>query len=255
MISRKAYAQWGYIDQIVAPDTDQALGGQSTFGVISYTTHEYSEGKNAAGEFQWVEVENSPSSHTVQKQYHDNTYFINNIYSFFFAKKNNRGFVHAGGDIYFQWSQKNALGGSEDLPRNNLFASIGEPQRGLTPLTTRTDVIISIGFFPSWARRRYVTTNNQISVPTTIAFSPANSQIITFDPALNFDDTFVNEFGSPVWDPDENINYIYFLWSDPTNPVKRLFFAHMNSSFVITRINQVPDGEGFLFGRPALLSI
>ena len=255
VITRKAYAQWGFIDQLVVEDLDRAQGGQLTFGIINYLTRSYSEGKDAEGNFKWVELEDSPSNHSIKKTFYENTYFINNIWSFFFARKNNNGFVHVNGDVYAQWSPKNQLAGQEDLPRNNLFAPVGVGQRGVTPLTTRSDVIISIGWFPSWARRRFVTTNNQISIPTTVSFTPANSKVISFDPLLQFDDTFVNEFSQPVWDPDAGVNYIYFLWADPTNPVKRLFFAHMDTDFVITRFNRIPEGEGFLFGRPALLSI
>jgi hypothetical protein len=255
VITRKAYAQWGFIDQLVVEDKDRATGGQTSFGIINYTTHSYKEGRDAGGAFKWIELDDSPYGSSSKRTYHENTYFINNIWSFFFARKNNNGFVHVNGDVFVQWSQRNILGGTEDLPRNNLLAPIGEGQRVLVPPTTRSDVIISIGWFPGWARRRYVTTNNQISVPSTVRFTPADSAIITFDPALEFDATFVNEFSQPVWDPDEGVNYLYFLWVDPADPIKRLFFAHMDTDFKIIRFNRIPADEGFLFGRPALLSI
>jgi hypothetical protein len=76
--------------------------------------------------------------------------------------------------------------------------------------------------------------------------------MITFDPDLGFDDTFVTEFGPPVWDEDEGVNYIYFLWDDGSTT--KSFFAHMDTDFVIFRINQT-DNEGILSGRAALLSI
>jgi hypothetical protein len=152
------------------------------------------------------------------------------------------------------------VAGNDILPRNNLFAPIGQPTLRKAPSTSRSDVIVSIGFFPSWARRRYVTTNNQVTVPDQIDFSPAKSKSITFDDLLwvtpgekaRFLEN-VDTFGAPVWDPDEGVNYIYFLWRDFSISQSRLFFAHMNTDFVIFRMNQVP--EGVLFGRPALLSI
>lgn len=256
VLTIKTYAQWGFIDQVVTPDKDQAQGGQRIDGVINYITHTYKEGKGSDGNFQWIELEDSPTSSSNARPFYQDTYFINNIWSFFFARKNNNGLVHANGEVYIQWSDRSNIAGIEDLPRKNLFAPFGEKVSVLVPPSTRTDVIITIGFFPNWARRRTVTTNNQILIPFTLNLSPADSLIITFDPLLEFDDTFVNEFGAPVWDPDEGVNYIYFLWAEPGNPNKRLFFAHMDSNFVIFRINQVNDsGSALLFGRPALLSI
>ena len=255
IITRKAYAQWGFIDQLVVGDRNKAQGGQRAFGFINHVTHIYREGVDSLGNFKWIELDDSPSKGVNKVLFYENTFFINNIWSFFFVRKNNNGFVHVNGDVFVQWSQKNNIAGTEDLPRNNLFAPIGEGTFKLVPLTTRSDVRVSIGWFPGWALRRYVTTSNQILVPDSVDFSPAKSFVISFDPALEFDDTFVNEFSQPVWDPDEGVNYIYFLWADPSNPVKRLFFAHMDTDFKIIRINQIPEGEGFLFGRPALLSI
>lgn len=253
VLTLKTYAGWGFIDQIVTPDKDKALGGQRSDGVITYITSSYSEGKNADGEFAWVEDEDSPSTSSVARPFYRDTYFINNIWSFFFARQNNNGLVHANGEVYIQWSALSRIAGTEDLPRKNLFAPFGDTHSVLTPPTTRSETIYTIGFFPSWARKRAVITNNQILIPSTIDLSPANSLTITFDPLLEFDDTFVNEFGTPVWDPDEGVNYIYFLWRDPSIPTARVFFAHMDTDFVIFRINQVSDG--IFFGRPVLLSI
>lgn len=250
VITRKAYAQWGFIDQLVAPDFDRATGGQRITKTITYTTHSYSEGTDGAGNFEWVEDDDSPYTSTTELAYFDNTYFVNNIFSFFFLKKPNNGLVHANGDIYVQWSNK--TGATDVLPRRNFFAIIGAPQTGLKPSTNRSDVTISIGFFPSWALRRYVTTNNQVSVPTDIALSPANSEVITFDSALDFDESVITDFGPPVWDADVGVNYIYFLAT--IGGLNKLFFAHMDTDFMIFRINQT-DGDGFLTGRAALLSI
>ena len=258
VITYKQYVQWGFIDQLVVLDQDMAQGGQRRRETISYVTHEYKEGKTADGSFFWEEVENSPSTHDSQFVYYADTYFINNIISFFFRKKVTNGFVHVNGDVYQQWSQK--VAGNDVIPRNEFFAPIGQPTFRQVPLTTRSEVIISIGFFPSWSRRRYVTTNNQLTVPDKVEFSPAKSKFITFDDDLwdtpeekTAFTSLVDTYGAPVWDPDEGINYLYFLWMDSSISQSRLFFAHMDTDFVIFRMNQVP--EGVLFGRPALLSI
>jgi hypothetical protein len=251
VITRKVYAGWGFVDQIVAPDLDQAQGGQRVTATINYVTHSYKEGRTPDGEFIWVELDNSPSTHSSDIVYYNNTYFVNNIFSFFFLKKPTNGLVHVNGEIYVQWSPRSPVG-VDTLPRKNFFAPIGIGTEVLVPSTTRSDVIVSIGFFPDWARRRYVTTNNQISRPGDLRLTPSDSFVITFHPDLDFDDTFVNEFGPPVWDPDEGVNYLYFLWSDGST--SKMFFAHMDTDFRIFRINET-SGDGFLTGRPALLSI
>ena len=258
VITYKQYAQWGYIDQLVVTDQDMAQGGQRKRGTINYVTRSYKEGKKADGSFQWVELDDSPSSHAAQRVYYADTFFVNNIVSFFFRKKVTNGFVHANGDVYQQWSQK--IAGNDVIPRNEFFAPIGQPTYRQVPATTRSEVIISIGFFPAWARRRYVTTNNQITIPDQVEFSPAKSKFITFSDDL-WDTPAekaafyakVDTYGAPVWDPDEGVNYIYFLWVDADTSTKKLFFAHMDTDFVIFRMNQVE--EGVLFGRPVLLSI
>ncbi len=259
VMSLKQYAQWGFIDTIVFPDKDRAQGGQRKTVTLSSTIHSYKEGIGDNGEFAWIELDDSPVTTTSDVVFFENTFGVNNIFAFFFDRRPNNGFVHVNGDIYVQWSIDTFFGGGSAV-RNNLFAPIGESTTILTPSVARSDVIITIGFFPSWARRRYVTTNTQTNVPRNIDLSPAKSSTISFDSDLFATDdertTFtsdISEFGQPVWDPDEEVNYIYFLWNDGVQ--SRLFFAHMNTSFVIFRINQVSEGDGFLFGRPALLSI
>ena len=250
IVRRKVYAQWGFIDQIVTPDLDQGQGGQRITYTITYNTIQYREGKDAEGNFAWVEEDRFTSQR--QGGYWNNTFGCNNIFSFFFLRKPNNGFVHVADDVYIQWSNK--TGFTDNLPRKNNFAPI--PTAGAfnpTPTTTRSDVRYSIGFFPAWKLIRYVTTNNQVFIPGNIPITPANSKIISFDPDLDFDDTFVTDFGPPVYDPDEGINYIYFLWNNGAE--SRLFFAHMDNDFVIFRINQVSDNNGILFGRMALLSV
>lgn len=248
VIRRKQYAQWGFIDQVVAPDQDRGQGGQRKFATINYHTIEYREGTNPiTGEFAWIPVGESDTSRDIS--WFDNTYHVNNIFSFFFLKKPNNGLVHVNGDIYVQWSDKISF--TDVLPRKNRFAPIGAPTTRLYPATARSDTVVSIGFFPSWKLVRYVTTNNQVSVPDTIALSPANSATISFDPSLDFDTSTIQDFGPPVWDPSAGINYIYF--TAIIGSQTRIFFAHMDTSFVITRINRVD--AGILSGRMVLLNV
>ncbi|MDX1407785.1 MAG: hypothetical protein R3330_06615, partial [Saprospiraceae bacterium] len=250
VVRRKVYAPWGFIDQIVTPDQDRGQGGQRVDYVITYNTIQYREGQDAEGNFIWVKEDEFSSQRA--GSYLQNTFGCNNIFSFFFLRKPNNGFVHVADDVYVQWSDK--VGFTDVLPRKNRFAPI--PTAGAfnpTPSTTRSDVRVSIGFFPAWKLVRYVTTNNQVFIPGNIGITPANSKTITFHPDLDFDSTFVTDFGPPVYDPDEDINYVYFLWSN--GGTSRLFFAHMDNDFVIYRFNRVVDNNGIIFGRMALLSV
>ncbi|MHA2065179.1 MAG: hypothetical protein ACXABY_12455, partial [Candidatus Thorarchaeota archaeon] len=156
VVTRKAYVPWGFIDQLVAPDLDRAQGGQRKDEVINYHTIEYHEGINSeTGDFEWVKVGETDT--TTQLVFYENTFVVDNVFSFFFLKRPNNGMVHANGDIYVQWSDKAGI--ADILPRKNFFAQIGQPSTKLSPVTNRTDVTVSIGFFPTWRLVRYVTTN------------------------------------------------------------------------------------------------
>jgi hypothetical protein len=60
----------------------------------------------------------------------------------------------------------------------------------------------------------------------------------------------VEQYGPVVWDQQASINYIYFKTRSG-----RFFFAKMNTSFVITQINEVDATDVILSGRSAVLSI
>lgn len=249
VITRKVYAQWGYIDQIVAPDQDRAQGGQRQTATITSTTIEYAEGKDpVTGEFIWVEIGQSTSTREVA--WYDNTYLINNVYSFFFGRKLNHDMVHVNGNVYIQWSDR--LNGIPVKPAYNKFAIIGTGTQKLVPPKARVDVRVSIGFFPSWKLRRYVTTSNQVSVPDFLSISPAGSQVITAHPDLDFDLSTVDSFGPAIWDDSAGVNYIWF--TALVGGSLKTFFAHMDTSFRIFRINQTA-GDGIFSGRTALLPI
>ena len=248
VISRQRYALWGFIDRVISPDSDRSQGGKQKTATVESHTIVYSEGTNQAGEFEWQKFDEYDQ--TTNVVFNENTFTVGNIFSFFFEKKTNNGMVHANGNVFFQWGDRT---GSQDvLPRNNKFASFGQGQSRQVPEKSHSSTTISIGFFPSWKRRLYVTTNNQVTVPTSLSVSPGGSKTITFDPDLDFDASEVESFGPPVWDPDEGTNYLFFrmVISGST----RIFFAHMDTNFVIFRFNQT-DGDGFLTGSAALLSI
>jgi hypothetical protein len=244
----KEYALWGFIDQVVFPDSDRGTGGQSITETIISNTIVYREGQDENGEFEWQQE--SEFSTTRDLTYLENTYSVNNIFSFFFYKKPNNGLVHVNGETYFQWS--NSSGGTPVKPQLNKFAPFGDTTSQKVPATTRGDTIVSIGFFPSWKRLRYVTTNNQVVIPQSISISPASSKTISFDPDLDFDESTIEAFSAPVWDPENGVNYIYFTMK--TGGSQKIFFAHMDTDFIIFRFNQT-DGDGFSAGRAALLSI
>lgn len=248
VITRKVYAGWGFIDQIVAPDLDRAQGGQRQESVITYTTLTYEEGTNALGEFEWQLIGTTTSTQTVV--FYQDTYGVNNIFSFFFLRKVTHGLVHANGNIYVQWSDR--LFGVPVEPQNKFFASIGNPVTKLVPSTSRSSAVSSIGFFPSWKLILTVTTNNQVTVPDSITLSPAGSAVISFAAALDFDTSTITEYGPVVWDDVAGVNYIWFQATQLG--VSKTFFAHMDTSFEIFRINQT-NGEGIFSGRPAVLSL
>lgn len=250
VISRQAYTQWGYIDRIVITDQDRGVGGQRATGTINYHTKQYREGKNPmTGEFIWVLEDSSDSTSNIT--YWRDTYLVENIFSFFFDRQFSYGLVHANGDVRVQWSARNA--GILQKPIGRYLASIENGTNHLVPSTNRTDIAVSIGYFPSWKLVRYVTTNNQISVPFMAKISPANSTSITFHPDVDMDLDLVDTFGPIIWDVDAGVNYLWFTYGPDVDNLKT-FFAHVDTDFRIFRVNQT-NGDGIFNGRLALLSI
>lgn len=245
VVTRKVYAGWGYIDQIVCPDQDQAQGGQRTTGTINYRTETYREGTGPNGQFMWILEGVTTSSQEVV--YFRDTYGCNNIFSFFFFRQFRRGhgLVNVNGRIYYQWSQQN-----EPIHR---FAVVGNAARESRqfPTRSRSQTISSIGFFPSWKLVLTVTTNNQVTIPTEIRITPAGPSI-SFHPDLNFSLSNVDTFGPPAWDEANGVNYIFF--TAKISGQTKTFFALMDTSFEIYQINQT-NGDGIFGGRAALLNI
>lgn len=247
IITRKLYAQWGYIDQVVAPDIDRAELGVKVRETVFFETHVFRE--TAIGGWEELPPPQSPIFTTQNIVFYRNTYSVNNIFSFFFLRKPNYGFVHVNGNIAVQWGEIAA--GIAVKPVANRFSTIGATSTKLVPATAHSVRIVTIGFFPNWARRLYVTTNNQVEVPDQISISSASTSI-SFDPSVPMTTSRVDTFGPAIWDPDEGVNYIYFNTIDAT---PRFYFARMNTSFVITQINQVDSTDAILSGRAAILGI
>ena len=245
-VSRKVYAGWGYIDQMVCPDKPGWTGGQEITSTITYTTYTYNE--NGMGG--WVLQMGSPTTRSEETVHRDNTYGLNNIFSFFFFRRGrrNHGFVNVNGNIYHQWG--------EQTDPIHKFAPLGARFTQLVPPTSRSTRISSIGFFPSWKLVLTITTNNQVVKPTEMIVSPAASALITFGAEYSYlAISDVDTFGPAVWDPDEGVNYLYFKTKDTAPDGGKIYFAHMNTSFEIERINEVNDEDAILFGRMALLSL
>lgn len=254
-ITLMRYAGWGFIDRMICPAQDAGGGGDLTRATINYTTLEYSEGTNpVTGEFEWVLVGSTQT--TQELTFFRETYNLGNIFSFFFDRRVNNGIVNAGGKLWVQFSDKS---GFTSLPPFNKFftRAVGPRVDRLTPPAARSDVRVSIGFFPAWKLRRYVTTNNQVSVPASMGLSPASAITISFAAGLGVDTTDVNTYGPPAWDPDAGVNYIYFstLSSAAVEIRDRVFFAKMDTSFEIFEVNRVESADAILFGRAACLSI
>lgn len=249
VISRQAYAAWGYVDRMVINDLDRATGGQRATATIHYNTKQYRQGKDPiTGEFIWVLEDTSNSTSNIV--YWRDTYLVDNIFSFFFNRKFSYGLVHANGDVRVQWS--NRTNGILQKPIGQFLASIGNGTTHLVPSTNRSDVAVSIGYFPSWKLVRYVTTNNQVSLPFTAQVSPAKSATITFHPDIDMDINLVDTFGPIVWDADAGVNYLWFTYTIGIDLYT--FFAHLDTDFRIIRVNQT-NGDGIFSGRLALLSI
>lgn len=253
----KRYAGWGTMDRMVTPGQDRAGGGDAREDVIEYETHVFREGTNPiTGEFQWIELDppESPIFTSQTSRYFADTYTIGNIMSFFFNRNLNHGFVHANGETHIQWSEIGALG-IHVKPRYNQFAPVSTLSTStiLSPPTSHSTSTYVVGFFPSWAIRLTVTTNNQITLPGAMPLSPAGSVSISFDPDLPIVAADVDTFGPVVWDPDTGQNYLYFIVGTGLNQV--FYFAKMNSSFQITHFNRVSSTDVILNGRSAILSI
>jgi len=253
IVTRKAYNQFGNIDQIVTPDNDMAAGGIKVSEDINYESHIYREGIDpATGLFGWIELPppDSPVYITHAHTYFRNTYLVNNIFTFFFNIRPNYGLVHVNGDVWIQWS--NVSGGTQVKPICNQLSPIGATSTKLVPPQTYAQSIIVVGSFPTWAIRLIVTTNNQVTVPDQIDINSANFSIITFASNVPMTTSRVDRFGPVVWDPIEGVNYLYFSTIDIP---ARVYFAKMNTSFVITQINQVDTTDAILSGRSAILDI
>jgi len=252
-ITYKAYAQWGYMDRVITPDDDFASLGVKKQDVISYETHVYREGTDpATGSFAWVELPppESPYFSTQTLNYYENTFQCNNFISLFFLRKLNHGMIHVNGQIGYQWSEPGSFG-PVPKPTHNRFSFFGNTSTTLTPATAYSSSTYVVGFFPSWSIRLSVTTNNQVTVPNQIQIDGTFSAI-SFAPDVPMTTSVVDTFGPAVWDPNDGVNYLYF---STIHSPQRVYFAKMNTSFVITHINQVDSTDAILSGRPAILSI
>lgn len=249
----KLYNRWGTVDYVVTPGGQQGGGGERVTATINYTTRVFREGTDSAGNFQWVELDppDSPLTRTEQIVYYNSTFFANNIFSFFFFIKPNNGLVNVGNKAYIQWSD--IISGSPAKPQLGRFAPLGGTTSELRPSTSRRVRRVSIGFFPSWKLRLYVTTNNQVSVPDRISVSPAATINISFDPSLSLGFTDVEIFGPPAYDSATDTNYIYFQTLDSLGG--KVYFAKMTNDFVITEFNEVDDDDAILSGRAAIFDI
>jgi len=249
------YALWGFSDRMICPSQDEAGGGQRQQATINFRTLEYAESTNpVTGEFEWKLV--GETTTTQQVTFFRDTYSVNNVFVFFFNRRINNGIVNANGALYVQFSELSGL--TQVPPFNKFFTrAVGPRVDQLVPATSRSDVRVSIGFFPAWKLRRYVTTNNQVNVPRFMQISPADAEVISFAAGLGVDVTDVNTYGSPAWDSDAGVNYLYFstLSSAAVEVRDRVYFAKMDTSFEIFEINQVDAVDAILSGRVALLSI
>lgn len=245
-ITRKFYSQWGVIDQIVYPDQNFGLGGQLRSDPITYTQMAYRpiDINQQTGEITWAPVE-PPEQFitvtTVQAKYFADTFFVNNVWTLFFARRPNHGFVHVNGSIYVQWSDS-----ASTTPRNNKFAPLGTRTFRLEPATNRSDVIR----ITQNGLRRFVTNNNQITVPDQLTLTPTTSTTISINPDLPIATSDIRDFGPAIWDPSSGNNYLYFVTNND-----RVFFAKMNTSFEIFHINQVDESDGIIFGRSIILDL
>ncbi len=254
VITRLAYVEWGNNDRVIFPSADNAGGGQKTTETINFTTRVYGEGTDDDGNFAWIELAapESPLSSSQDIVFYKNTFKVDNIFSNFLLKRVNLGFVNAGGQLYFQFSD-----GGATSQFNRIFTrAVGPRTTQLVPSQLRTDIIVVVGFFPAWKLRRYVTiASNQVEIPDTMFIG--GGSVITFAGGLGIDVTDVANYGPPAWDDDTGVNYIYFNTTSSAAPDvrDRFFFAKMDTSFEIFEINEVDSADAILSGRAALLDI
>ncbi len=253
ILTFKRYNSDGYMDRIVVPDNDMATAGIKQVATINYETHVYREGTDpVTGLFAWIELPppQSPLYTSQTQTWYNNTYQVGNVISLFFYRKPNHPFVHVNGDVGIQWSEFGP-GNIPIKPVYNQFSVFGAATTKLAPPTNYSAVGVSVGSFPTWTIRLYVTTNNQVTIPDQLQISGAFTAI-SIAAGVPMTLARINQFGPAVWNPDEGVNYIYFNTIDLP---ARTFFAKMNSSFVITQINQVDATDAILSGRPAILGI
>lgn len=251
--TRKVYTQFGILDQVVVPDQDMAAGGVKVSEPITYESHIYRQGTDpVTGLFAWIELPppESPIYVTHSATYFRDTYTVGNIFTLYFNIRPNYGFVHVNGNIFIQWSE--VSGGTQIKPICNRFTPIGSLSTRLEPTQSYSQSTYVVGSFPTWQIRLVVTTNNQVTIPNTADITPANFSSPTFASDVPMTLSKVDRFGPAVWDPDAGVNYLYFSTIDVPS---RVYFAKMNTSFVITQINQVEVTDAILGGRAAVISI
>lgn len=257
IISLKTYGLDGNVDQLVIGD-DPLFGGGQLQSFVTITTTRIYAVPGVGSQFDPVLIDTIVTSRV--GEFFENTFFLNNIFSFFFFRRANNGFQNVNGQPFFQFTT-NVQNNIAQNPINDGFAEI--PTTGnfvLTPEDPIKTGTYTVGFFPVWATRRFVSVSTQTLIPGTVTVSPANSKTIDFTSQLqNFiTRDNVSRFGPPIWDANEGINYIYFqtVGGFAGSPVQGFtYFAKMNTDFEIFEIVRVNSEDAILNGKAGLISV
>lgn len=233
---------FGYVDIIVATNSPTSTGGHR-FDVITFESRYYfNNGYDSDGNIVWEEDEDlSPSFATREILYYPNSYHLR--YPTF--SLSNFGAIRAvniDGDFHVQIRER-------FTSRYGLITKPTNFQDRLFPDPIRTVSTYVVGFFPSWAIRRVVTTaDKQIVLPTTV-----DTPVGTIEVAPGFTEftrATLQLIGPPFWDEVSNTNYVYVRDSSGQN-----WFCKMNSSYQIYEAVKVDPEDAILTGQAGIMEL
>lgn len=233
------YVLGGFIDVWLTSNSPTSTAGV-TEATINYVIRTFTA--SASGPFK--EEPFSPQFQNTPLAYYQNSFNMENFFSFFVQRNGFKGMVNVNGNVYMQFGKP--LGFRREarlLTRPTVYNTT------CVPASTYSKVCNSIGFFPSWAIVCVITTNNQFcNVATTLNWG--GPQILNEPGFPHFTDNDVGIYGPPVWDEDNNVNYLYVKLLNG-----EFWFCKMNTSFEIFEANRVDEIDAIMLGPMGILSL
>jgi hypothetical protein len=242
------YIQWGIFDYFVRGTSNTSTPGFTVENIRSIV-RSYNHTTDSGGNLVLVERPESPETINQNLPVFASRFKMFNLFTLLISRNFFIDVVRVNGDFYYQFGDfisPTIIRRGRILTKPTTFSTV------LIPPTTRTVRTVSIGFFPNWALRTYITTNNQIEIPDTVTFS---SVTISNDAGMTkFADGDVEQYGPPAWDSSTGVNYLYVKLKDATG-TNQFWFCTMNTSFKITSAKPVLEEDVILKGPVGFLDL